>query len=99
MTNDEQKERLNALMKDKSGMIKWAIIAVVAIVLLVVIFVGGYSSATKKQKAIISDLEKQVLELKAMEMDYIQIADVLGKTPKSIDNTIQRIKSKAKSIY
>lgn len=63
MTNDEQKERLNALMKDKSGMIKWAIIAVVAIVLLVVIFVGGYSSATKKQKAIISNLEKQVADL------------------------------------
>ena len=45
MTNDEQKEVLNILMKHKFRMIKWGIIAVVTIVVLILIFVGGYSSA------------------------------------------------------
>ena len=31
-------------------------------------------------------------------MDYKEIAEALGKTPKSVDNTMTRIKNKAKTI-
>ncbi|BCN32419.1 RNA polymerase sporulation sigma factor SigH [Anaeromicropila herbilytica] len=42
----------------------------------------------------LSKLEKQVIRLYLGGLKYIQIADVLGKPPKSIDNALQRIKSK-----
>lgn len=63
MTNDEQKEVLNILMKHKFRMIKWGIIAVVTIVVLILIFVGEYSSAKKKQEATVKELEMQIAEL------------------------------------
>lgn len=64
------------------------------------ICVGKDSNASKAQRLLgrLSEFEKKVLELKAMEMDYNQIAQMLGKTPKSIDNTLQRIKAKAKTV-
>ena len=43
----------------------------------------------------LTDLEKQVFELKVNGFSYKEISDILGKSPKSIDNTIQRIKIKA----
>lgn len=46
----------------------------------------------------LSDLEKKVLGLKITGMDYTEIARVLEKTPKSIDNTEQRIKKKVREI-
>jgi len=46
----------------------------------------------------LSNLERQVLDLKLMDMDYKDIAAVLGKSPKSIDNTLQRIKTKLKAV-
>ena len=42
----------------------------------------------------LSTLEKQVLELYMSDMKYITIAKYLQKEPKSIDNALQRIKSK-----
>lgn len=47
---------------------------------------------------VLSNLEKQVLELKVAGLDYQEIAGILGKTPKSMDNAIQRIKMKIKKI-
>lgn len=43
---------------------------------------------------ILSPLEKQVCDLYLQGMDYRQIADHLGKTPKAIDNALQRIRGK-----
>ncbi len=42
----------------------------------------------------LSSLEKSVLALYAGGMDYREIAKELGRTPKSIDNALQRIKNK-----
>ena len=39
-------------------------------------------------------MEKQVCDLYLQGMDYRQIAQELGKTPKSIDNALQRIRGK-----
>ena len=44
----------------------------------------------------LSPLEREVLELYLEGQDYTEIAKVLGKTDKSIDNALQRIKSKIK---
>lgn len=44
----------------------------------------------------LTDLESQVFDLKIGGFSYKEIADILEKTPKSVDNSIQRIKIKAK---
>lgn len=44
----------------------------------------------------LSDFENQVLELYLDGKNYLQIAERLEKTPKSIDNALQRIRSKVK---
>lgn len=46
----------------------------------------------------LSEFEKEVLDLKMMDMDYQDIAAVLGKSPKSVDNAIQRIKNKMRKV-
>lgn len=48
--------------------------------------------------AVISPLEKQVLDLTITGMDYVEIAGVLGRNEKSIDNALQRLKGKIKKI-
>lgn len=55
-----------------------------------------YTEAFVEQlKENLSSLENHVLYLHLMGTDYRKIADLLGKSPKSIDNALQRIKSKA----
>ncbi len=46
----------------------------------------------------LSDLEKQVLNLYMQDIKYIQIAEVLGKQPKTIDNALTRIKTKLNQV-
>ena len=46
----------------------------------------------------LTDLELQVFELMLVGFKYKEISDLLNKDPKSIDNCIQRIRSKAKNI-
>lgn len=46
----------------------------------------------------LSAMEKKVLGLKITGMDYNEIAKILEKSPKSIDNTEQRIKKKVREI-
>lgn len=46
----------------------------------------------------LSDLEKQVLYLYMQDLKYIQIAEVLKKEPKTIDNALTRIKSKLNQV-
>ena len=46
----------------------------------------------------LSNSEYEVFSLMIKHYSYIDIADILSKTPKQIDNTIQRIKAKIKTI-
>ena len=49
-------------------------------------------------KNILSNGELQVYNLMIKGLDYVEIAKVLNKTPKQIDNTIQRIRIKLKKM-
>jgi RNA polymerase sporulation-specific sigma factor len=51
-----------------------------------------------KIKITLTDLESQVFELKLNYFNYKEIAEILDKEPKTIDNAIQRIRMKAKKI-
>ena len=53
----------------------------------------------EKLKEILSKFELSVLYLLSSGMTYKEIATVLGKTPKSIDNALQRIKKKAAPLF
>jgi RNA polymerase sporulation-specific sigma factor len=45
---------------------------------------------------ILSKMERQVFSYMLEGKDYKSIAEIMGKSPKSIDNCIQRIRSKIK---
>ena len=47
----------------------------------------------------LSDFEKDVLNLHLAGHGYVQVADLLEKSPKSIDNALQRIKTKVRDAY
>lgn len=53
---------------------------------------------TEKLKESLSPLEDHVLYLHLMGTDYKTIAELLGKSPKAIDNALQRIKAKAEKL-
>ncbi len=56
------------------------------------------SDLIDRLKLALSSMERQVFDLYMQDLDYKEIAAVLGKTEKSIDNTLTRIKSKARNI-
>ena len=65
----------------------------------VLYFGKEYTEAFAEQlKELLSPLEKHVLYLHLMGTDYRTIAELLGKSPKSVDNALQRIKTKAQKI-
>ncbi len=47
-------------------------------------------------KKCLTDFEEQVFELKINNFNYREIAEILDKTPKAIDNALQRIKGKVR---
>lgn len=47
----------------------------------------------------LTDFERQVFNLKATGFSYIEIAELLEKDRKQIDNAIQRIKKKIKELF
>ena len=49
-------------------------------------------------KNILSSSELEVYNLMIQGLDYVEIAKVLDKTPKQIDNSIQRIRIKLKKL-
>ena len=62
-------------------------------------FSREYTEAFVEQlKGKLSSLENHVLYLHLMGTDYKTIAELLGKSPKSIDNAIQRIRGKAEKM-
>lgn len=64
------------------------------------IFIDNEYTKSFEEKLIsqLSAFEKNVLHYHMEGKDYRQIADILAKTPKSVDNALQRIKSKANKI-
>lgn len=65
----------------------------------VLYFGKEYTEAFAEQlKELLSPLENHVLYLHLMGTDYRTIAKLLGKSPKSVDNALQRIKTKAQKI-
>ena len=65
----------------------------------VLYFGKEYTEAFAEQlKELLSTLENHVLYLHLMGTDYRTIAELLGKSPKSVDNALQRIKTKAQKI-
>ena len=65
----------------------------------VLYFGKEYTEAFAEQlKELLSPLENHVLYLHLMGTDYRTIAELLGKSPKSVDNALQRIKTKAQRI-
>ena len=65
----------------------------------VLYFGKEYTEAFAEQlKELLSPLENHVLYLHLMGTDYRTIAELLGKSPTSVDNALQRIKTKAQKI-
>ena len=59
---------------------------------------ASYQQMYEKIQGCLSFMEKEVLELYLEGKDYTEIAKILGKTDKSIDNALQRIKNKVSHI-
>ena len=59
-----------------------------------VIFEDSLARLGEISKKVFSPLESQVLRLKLRGKSYQEIANELGKSPKTIDNAIQRIRKK-----
>lgn len=57
-----------------------------------------FETIEQELKNRLSDLESRVLYLHLMGEDYQTIAKLLDKSPKSIDNALQRIKSKVLTL-
>lgn len=60
--------------------------------------IDTYKDAMEKIQNVLSPLENKVLDLYLKGMDYKSIAEALQKDEKSIDNAVQRIRSKVKNV-
>ncbi|MDD2208489.1 MAG: sigma-70 family RNA polymerase sigma factor [Bacilli bacterium] len=58
----------------------------------------AYQELTTKIKSVLSPLEYEVYKLLVSGFTYIDIAKILEKEPKQIDNTIQRLRTKIKEL-
>lgn len=58
----------------------------------------NYKELIKKINESLSPFEKEVYDLIINDFNYIDIAKILNKEPKQIDNTIQRIRNKIKDL-
>ena len=58
-----------------------------------------YTNAFEEElKEKLSKLERKVLYLHLQGMEYLKIAEFMDKSPKTIDNALQRIKAKARQL-
>lgn len=64
----------------------------------VIINQENFDEIMKKIDEILSKYERQVLDLYIKGMDYKEIAELKGKTVKSIDNALQRIRKKLREV-
>ena len=60
--------------------------------------IEDYQELIKSIKSNLTDSEYDLLLLKLRKLSYDDISKILKKTPKQIDNTMQRIKAKIKKI-
>lgn len=58
----------------------------------------NYNDLLRMINELLSPFEKDVYNLVINGFDYIEIAKILNKDPKQIDNTIQRIRNKIKDL-
>ncbi|MCR4804916.1 MAG: sigma-70 family RNA polymerase sigma factor [Clostridia bacterium] len=63
------------------------------------IYAEALSLLLSQDSRLFSPLEKQVARKLASGLGYRRIAEELGKSPKSIDNAIQRIRRKLKDFF
>lgn len=56
-------------------------------------------SFSKELLSLLSDMEKEVLLKHISGLHYKEIAEIMSKEPKAIDNTLQRARLKAKKIF
>ena len=59
---------------------------------------ASFQQIYEKVQSFLSPMEKIVLELFLEGKDYTEIAEIMGKSVKSIDNALQRIKGKLRKI-
>lgn len=57
-----------------------------------------FEDLTRQVDKLLSKMERQVLDLYLDGYNYIQIAEKMEKSPKSIDNALQRIRQKIKQL-
>ena len=65
---------------------------------MVITDIENINDLIEKIDSKLTDFERQVFHLKISGFDYIEIADLLAKNSKQVDNAIQRIKTKIKNI-
>lgn len=58
----------------------------------------SFQQTCKKVKGCLSSMENEVMELYLEGRDYTEIAKIMGKSDKSVDNALQRIKTKIRKI-
>ena len=58
-----------------------------------------YNALKKYIKINLSNMEKELFEYIILEMTYMEIAKKTGRTPKSVDNAVQRIKKKLRIFF
>ena len=58
----------------------------------------NYKDVVDKIKSKLTSFEDEVFELMLSNFKYKEIADILDKDVKSVDNAIQRIRLKAKTV-
>lgn len=58
----------------------------------------NYKELVRKINELLSPFEQDVYKLLINGFNYVDIANILNKEPKQIDNTIQRIRSKIKDV-
>ena len=63
------------------------------------VFAEALGLILSDESKLLSPLEKQVARMLADGKDYREIAAVLDRSPKSVDNTIQRIRRKLKDFF
>ena len=49
-------------------------------------------------RKVLSPMENKVLDYYLRGYGYVKIAEIMGKTPKSIDNALQRIRGKIRNF-
>jgi len=58
-----------------------------------------YDAMSRKIEALLSRLERDVLLLYLEGRPYVEIAEILGRSPKAIDNALQRVKRKLETTH